>query len=35
MVLLKDFLKKVYFEKKEKQTTKKHAKLPSMQKVNI
>ena len=33
MVLLKEFLKNVDFEKIQ-QTTKKHSKLPSMQKVN-
>ena len=34
MVFLKEFLEKVDFEKKQ-QTTKKHAKLPSMQRVNL
>ena len=39
-VFLKEFFEKVYFAKKfilpkNQQTTKKHAKLPSMQRVNL
>ena len=33
MVILKDFFEKVNLKKKNPQTTKKHAKLPSMQRV--
>ena len=33
MVLPKEFFEKVDFEKKNQQTTKKHAKLPSRQRV--